>query len=73
MTVEGGVRDPGISRATLLDLSPWAPQDSSQGFLAYLPVDTMHKSESCDLLFYSWFVRRNTSTQSQYSSNFQGI
>ena len=51
MTVEDGVRDPGISRATPVDLTPWAPRYSSQGFLAYLPVDTMHKFESCDLLF----------------------
>ena len=50
-TVEGGVRDPGIFRVTPLDLSPWAPEDSSQGIPAYLLVDTMHKSESCNLLF----------------------
>ena len=51
MTVEGGVRDPGIFRVTPLDLSPWAPEDSSRGIPPYLPVDTMHKFESCNLLF----------------------
>ena len=48
MTGEGGVHGPGRSRVIPV---PRSPQVLSRKFLMCLPVDTMHKFDSCDLLF----------------------
>jgi len=56
MTLEGGAHDPDRSRATPGQVTP---QALFQEFLSCLPVDTMHKFESHDLLFFLCYKKKH--------------
>jgi hypothetical protein len=50
MIVEGGVH--GLGRSRGIPVHSCSQGSYYQGFPACLPVDTMHKSESCELLYF---------------------
>lgn len=59
MTVEGGAHGHSRSHGIQVPLSLSALQGLPQGFPASLPVYTMHKFESRDLLFFFCVVKKN--------------